>query len=30
MVIVSTHTEIGLNDATVLNLGDFQLTGATA
>ena len=30
MVIASTHTEIRLNDATVLNLDDFQLTGATA
>ena len=28
MVIASTHAEIGLNDATVLNLGDFQLTNA--
>jgi heme exporter protein A len=30
MVIASTHAEIGLNDANVLNLGDFQLTDATA
>ena len=26
MVIASTHAEIGLKDASVLNLGDFQLT----
>ena len=26
MVIASTHSEIGLKDAHVLNLGDFQLT----
>ena len=30
MVIASTHAEIGLNDANVLNLGDFQLTDVTA
>jgi heme exporter protein A len=30
MVIASTHAEIGLSDANVLNLGDFQLTDATA
>jgi len=30
MVITSTHTEIGINDATVLNLDDFQLTDAAA
>ena len=29
MVIASTHAEIGLNDANVLNLGDFQLTDTT-
>ena len=28
MVITSTHTEIDINDATVLNLDDFQLTDA--
>jgi heme exporter protein A len=30
MVIASTHSEIGLNDANILNLGDFQLSDATA
>ena len=29
MVIASTHAKIDLNDATVLNLGDFQLTDTT-